>query len=211
MAGLSSQFAVGAKHLSSVDSKLAPIIAKHGLCTIEPHTDYYHQLVASIIGQQLSVKSAAKIRQRFLALFDNRYPTPEMIIETPLESLRGVGLSGQKVAYVKDLAEHITSSRLDVDRLPDLSNDDVITELTAVKGIGVWTAHMFLIFSLARLDVLASGDYGVRAAITKLYGLELLPSPVEVAELAEANHWHPYESLACWYLWRSLDNEPNSN
>lgn len=103
---------------------------------------------------------------------------------------------------------HILDAKLQPEKLPQLPNDEIIRELTAVKGIGEWTAHMFLIFSLGRTDVLATGDLGVRSAIKRLYGLDALPSPAEMRTIADTNKWHPYESIACWYLWKSLDNEP---
>lgn len=202
------QIKIGVNYLIKADPKLAPVIAQHGMYSIEPHTNYYHQLVSSIIGQQLSVKAAAKIKERFLGLFDNKFPSPENILEISDEQIKGVGFSRPKVGYIKDLAVHILDGKLDIDNLPNMTNDEVIKELTAVKGIGVWTAHMFLIFSIGRLDILANGDLGVRVAIKRLYGLEENPSPDKVIEIAEKNDWYPYESLACWYLWRSLNNEP---
>lgn len=204
---LKDKLFAGAKHLQIHDPILGTIIAKHGTCTITPHTDYYRQLVSSIIGQQLSVKSASAIKKRFVAYFGDKFPTPLEISSTDSELFRPLGLSRPKITYIKDLATHIIDRRLKIKDLPKLSNEEIVTELTAVKGIGVWTAHMFLIFSLGRLDVLAHGDLGVRSAIKRLYKLQTLPTPTEVIELSEINNWHPYESLVCWYLWRSLDNE----
>lgn len=197
-----------ADYLCTHDATLAPVIERFGACTIEPHTNYYQELVDSIISQQLSVKAAATIEKRFVSLFDGNFPTPDQIRSRTIDELRGAGLSRAKASYVLDLAQHIIDGKLLPETLPHLPNDEVIRELTAVKGIGEWTAHMFLIFSLGRTDVLATGDLGVRSAIKKLYGLEQLPSPTEMRAIADENMWHPYESIACWYLWKSLDNEP---
>lgn len=197
-----------ANHLAAHDHLLAPIIARFGPCTITPHTNYYQELVESIIGQQLSVKAAATILKRFIGLFDGNFPTPDQILSRSVDELRAVGLSRAKASYVQDLAMHILDGALQPKKLPELSNEDIIRELTAVKGIGEWTAHMFLIFSLGRTDVLATGDLGVRSAMKRLYSLPELPSPAEMRKIADKNNWHPYESIACWYLWKSLDNEP---
>jgi DNA-3-methyladenine glycosylase II len=197
-----------ADHLSKNDPRLAPIIARFGPCTVEPHTDYYRELVGSIISQQLSIKASATIIKRFVALFDDKFPTPEQILQRDIEELRAVGMSRPKANYVLDLALHIVEGKLQLERLPALSNEEIIKELIAVKGIGEWTAHMFLIFSLGRLDILATGDLGVRMAMKKLYNLDAAPKPDEMRAIADTFSWHPYESIACWYLWKSLDNEP---
>ena len=197
-----------ADHLSKHDPQLAPIIARFGLCTIEPHNDYYRELVDSIISQQLSIKASATIVKRFVALFGDEFPTPEQILERDIDELRAVGMSRSKASYVLDLATHIRDNKLQPEKLPALSNEEVIRELVAVKGIGEWTAHMFLIFSLGRLDVLATGDLGVRMAMKRLYNLPDAPKPDEMRAIADKFNWHPYESIACWYLWKSLDNEP---
>lgn len=197
-----------AKHLCA-DSLLAPIIAQHGLFRPKPHVNYYQELVSSIISQQLSVKAAATIEKRFVELFGGAFPTPELIISKDIETLRSVGLSRGKASYVIDLAQHVLDGRLEIEKLPNLSNDEIIKELVAVKGIGEWTAHMFLIFALGRLDVLPVGDLGVRTAAKKLYHLEELPTPQQLRGLADTNHWHPYESVAAWYLWQSLNNKPD--
>ena len=193
-------------YLRTHDPHLAPIIERVGLCTITPHADYYRELVESIIGQQLSVKAAATIVKRFTELFGDTFPTPDQILTRDTDELRSAGLSAAKANYVRDLAQHIVDGKLRPEKLPALSNDEIIRELVAVKGIGEWTAHMFLIFSLGRTDVLATGDLGVRTAVMKLYKLGALPSPVEMRAIADKFSWHPYESVACWYLWQSLDN-----
>lgn len=196
-----------ADHLRKHDSILAPVIASAGLCTIRPHTDYYWELVDSIISQQLSVKAAAKIEERFKALFPEVVPLPEHILATPDNTLRSVGLSNAKVAYVKSLAQHIIDGQLELDKLNMLSNSEIISELTAVKGIGEWTAHMFLMFAMARLDVLPVGDLGIKLGVQKLYKLDHLPNPAEIQAIAAQNHWHPYESVASWYIWRAKDED----
>ncbi len=198
-----------ADHLTTHDPVLAPIIARFGLATIRPHRNYYQELVDSIIGQQLSVKAAHTIRERFCALFDSSgLPSVEAILTKNVDELRMAGLSRNKATYVRDLAQHIVDGTVTFDHLENMSNDEIIKELTAVKGIGEWTAHMFLIFCLGRLDVLAHGDLGIRSGIQKLYQLDHLPASQEVASICQQNHWHPYESLACWYIWRALDNTP---
>lgn len=190
------------------DPILATIIAAHPLPSLAPHTDYYHALVSSIISQQLSVKAAATIKQRFLALFGDRFPTPEEILEKDTEDLRQVGLSYRKVEYIKDLALHILDGKIVFDEFDRLTNEEIIKELVAVKGIGEWTVHMFLMFCMGRLDVLPTGDLGIRNGMLKFYNLEALPSPAEMQAIAKKNNWQPYETVASWYLWRALDNAP---
>jgi DNA-3-methyladenine glycosylase II len=197
-----------ADYLAAHDPALADVISEHGLSDFAPHHDYYRALGDSIIGQQLSVKAASTIKKRFRDLFDGNFPAPEAILEKSIEELRTAGLSGAKAKYIQDLAQHIIDGRVRFDTLDTQTNEEIIAELTDVKGIGEWTVHMFLMFCVGRLDVLATGDLGVRSGIKKLYGLAELPSPQQVAEIAKRNHWHPYESVACWYIWRSLDNAP---
>jgi DNA-3-methyladenine glycosylase II len=141
-----------------------------------------------------------------IELWGGRTPTPQELLDTDPEAIRAAGMSRPKVAYLRDLAEHVVSGELELDRLNELSDEEIVAELTAVKGLGVWTAHMFLIFHLHRPDVLPVGDLGVRNAAREAYGLDELPSAAELTELGEA--WRPHRSLAALYLWRSLDNEP---
>lgn len=197
------QLQAAANYLSATDPTLAPIIKKLGLPTFTPHTDYYWELVDAIISQQLSIKAAATIEKRFLALFDG-VPQPAQILEKTVDELRAVGMSGAKANYVRDLAAHVQDGRLNIDALPNLSNQQIITELTAVKGIGEWTAHMFLIFALGRLDVLPVGDLGFKNGLQKLYNLPTPPTPKEIQALANKRKWHPYESAVAWYAWQSL-------
>lgn len=206
---LSDEVAVrAAAQLAANDAVLAPVIARSGLCIIRPHREYYRALGDSIIGQQLSVKAAATIKRRFRELFGGEFPEPKAILQKSIEELRSAGLSGQKALYIRDLAQHIVDGQVRFDRLDQQSNDEIIAELTDVKGVGEWTVHMFLMFCMCRADVLATGDLGVRSGIRKLYGLDHLPAPSEIEQIARQNQWHPYETVACWYIWRSLDNEP---
>lgn len=204
-----SSIQIATNHILKVDPRLAPIISVSPLPSLEAHTNYYQELVESIIGQQLSVKAAASIRLRFMALFDNQFPTPEQILSSDIEQLRSAGLSRPKAGYIQDLARRVLDGTVQLDTLDSLSNEEIITELTAVKGIGEWTVHVFLMFCMGRLDVLPVGDLGIRTGIMRLYNLDHLPLPAEVASIAELYNWHPYESVASWYIWKALDNKPN--
>ncbi len=197
-----------ALHLSKNDLVLRPVIEKFGICTIVPHSEYYRELVESIVGQQLSVKAAAAIRRKFVDLFDGNFPSPAQLLDKTPDALRSAGLSWTKVKYVQDLASHVLEGKVTFDRLDAQTNDEIITELTDVKGIGEWTVHMFLIFGMGRLDVLPTGDLGIKNGIRALYGFPDIPTPVQIIELAKKHHWHPYESVASWYIWASLDNKP---
>jgi DNA-3-methyladenine glycosylase II len=194
--------------LSRRDPRLRNLIKRYGPCAIRPHTRYFHTLVGSIISQQLSTKAADTIHKRFLALYTpSRLPKPAQILETPDENLRACGMSFQKIAYIKDIAAKTEDRTLKFARLSRLTDDEVIGMLTQVKGIGVWTVHMFLIFSLGRMDVLPVGDLGIRRAIQLSYGFDQLPTPEEMDRIASENGWRPYCSIASWYLWRSLENK----
>ena len=169
--------------------------------------DHYGALVRAIVGQQLSSKVARVMNQRLYERYGGRPPTPaEVLAEDPEELRAAVGLSRAKVGFLRSLAEHVVSGDLELERMNRLPDDEVIAELVAVKGIGEWTAHMFLLFHLDRPDVLAVGDLGIRAAIRNLYQLPELPDAGEIERLAEP--WRPYRSTACRFLWRSLDNQP---
>ncbi|HSX32171.1 MAG TPA: DNA-3-methyladenine glycosylase [Candidatus Saccharimonadales bacterium] len=197
-------------YLAKHDPALASVITSVGPCTIRPHKQYYQELVDSIISQQLSIKAAATIERRFRELFgaSDTFPPPEAILTKNIDELRSVGLSRGKAAYIRDLAQHVVDGRLRFDHLDDLPNDQIITELTAVKGIGEWTAHMFLMFCMGRMDVLAYGDLGIKNGIQKLYGLDHAPTPQEITDIAATHNWHPYETVACWYVWASIDTKP---
>ncbi len=198
-----------ADYLSSIDPVLAPVIAHAGLSTIRPNKNYYQALVDSIISQQLSVKAAATILKRFLDLFPGEdFPAPDQILTKDIEELRAVGLSRQKASYIQDLAMKVIEGEVRFNHLDALSNEDVIAELTQIKGVGVWTVHMFLMFCMGRLDVLPTGDLGIKNGIFMLYNLKEKPTPEEMAKIAKKNKWHPYESVASWYVWHSLDNKP---
>jgi DNA-3-methyladenine glycosylase II len=163
--------------------------------------------VRAIVGQQLSVAAARAIYGRLTELFEGRPPTPQELLDQDPELLRSaVGLSRAKVLFLRSLAEHVLSGELELERLQDLEDDEIVAELTAVKGLGEWTAHIFLMFQLDRPDVLAVGDLGIRRAAERAYGLPDLPSAAELTELAEP--WRPYRSAACRLLWRSLSNSP---
>jgi len=197
----------GMEYLHGVDPVLRPIIDAYGLPTFRPHSNYYQELVESIISQQLSVKAAATINGRFVDLFGH-FPLPEEILSKDIEELRSVGLSGQKASYIRDLAQRVLDGSVRFDHLDSLSNEEIVAELTAVKGIGEWTVHMFLLFCMGRLDVMAYGDLGVRTGIMRLFELDHLPDKTEVLMLADNNSWAPYQSLVSWYAWKVLDNEP---
>jgi len=163
--------------------------------------------VRAIVGQQLSVHAARAIYGRLTARFGERPPTPQEILDDEPEELRAAaGLSRAKVSYLRSLAEHVISGELELERLDALTDEDVIAELTAVKGLGVWSAQMFLMFHLERPDVLPVGDLGIRRAIERAYALDALPEPAAIERIAEP--WRPHRTLACRYLWRSLQNEP---
>lgn len=162
----------------------------------------FSSVAEAVVYQQLNGKAAVTIFKRFAALAGEPI-TPEGILKLTDAQLRSVGLSKQKSAYLKDLAAKTASGLLDFSRLPELSDEEVIKHLTQVKGIGVWTAHMFLMFSLRRPNVLPTGDYGVQIAVKKHYRKRKLPKPKDMEKIARA--WEPYRSVACWYMWRSLD------
>jgi len=198
-------------HLLNADAVLGALVEAHGPLDEEQRrrgrpADAYGALLRAIVGQQLSTKAARTIYERLIGTYGGQTPAPEQIVATDPDELRGVGLSRAKAAYLQSLAEHVIDGELELDRLTELDDDKVMAQLTAVKGLGPWTAHMFLLFHLGRPDVLPVGDLGVRRAVELAYGLEGLPTPAELEQIAEP--WHPYRSLASLYLWRSLDNEP---
>lgn len=170
-------------------------------------SDHYGALVRAIVGQQLSTKAARTIYGRLADRFGGRAPTPQEILDDEPEALRAAaGLSRAKASYLRSLAEHVLSGELELERLDVLPDEEVAAELVAVKGLGQWTADMFLMFHLRRPDVLPVGDLGIRRAVERAYELADLPDPAELIEIAEP--WRPQRTLACRYLWRSLDNEP---
>ncbi len=194
-------------HLKRVDPVLAGIIERVGPYRILYAEPDFETLVRSIVLQQLSGKAAKKIFARLKsAVTQDSRMRPEEVLARSLEALRGLGLSTQKARYLLDLAEKMRSGVVDLDGISRLADAEVIAHLCQVKGVGEWTAHMFLLFALRRNDILAAGDLGIRAAVKKAYRMRTLPSPARVAKVAA--RWHPYCSVACWYLWRSLEDAP---
>ena len=189
-------------HLKKSDPVLAAIIETIGPCKMQFGEPTFHSLAEAILYQQLNGKAAVTIFNRFTALAGDPL-TPEGILKLTDTQMRGVGLSKQKTSYLRDLSEKTKAGLLEFERLPELSEQQVIEHLTQVKGIGVWTAHMFLMFTLRRPDILPTGDYGVQAAIKKHYGKRKWPKPAVMEKIARP--WAPYRSIACWYLWKSLD------
>jgi DNA-3-methyladenine glycosylase II len=189
-------------HLKKSDPILATIIESVGPYKMNYDEPAFHSLAEAIVYQQLHGKAAATIFKRLTDLAGEPL-VPENILKLSEEQLRAVGLSKQKLSYLRDLADKTHSGALDFSRLPDLPDAEVIKCLTQVKGIGVWTAHMFLMFALRRPDVLPTGDLGIQMAIRKHYRKRKLPKPAQMEKLAKG--WSPYRSVACWYLWRSLD------
>jgi DNA-3-methyladenine glycosylase II len=199
------------EHLRGADDTLRKIIDERGPLDLETRTrgrpsDPYGALLRSIVGQQLSTKAARSIYGRLTEQFGGRAPTPQELLDADPEVVRSAGLSRSKVNYLRSLAEHVVSGELALDRLPELPDEEVAREVTAVKGLGQWTADMFLIFHLGRPDVLPVGDLGVRRAVERAYGFEELPDAETLERLGE--RWRPYRSLASLYLWESLDNAP---
>ena len=168
--------------------------------------DAYGALLRSIVGQQLSTKAAATIYGRMLELFDGHPPTPKQLLKVDPDKIRAAGLSRPKIAYLRDLAQHVEEGTLELEHLPDLPDEEVAEQLTAIKGLGQWTADMFLMFHLGRPDVLPVGDQGIRRAVQVEYRLRKLPDAKRLEKIARP--WRPYRTLACLYLWSSLDNRP---
>jgi DNA-3-methyladenine glycosylase II len=201
-------------HLRAADPVLDELIERLGSTIASPEErrsrrprDHYAGLVRTIVGQQLSTRVAQAIWLRLLEHFDGELPTPQAILAADPEELRAAaGLSRAKVLYLRSLAEHVTSGELELERLETLDDETVIGELVAVKGLGEWSAHMFLMFQLGRPDVLAPGDLGIRKGIQIAYGLDDLPKPAEV--VARAEPWRPYRTTACLYLWAAIDAPP---
>lgn len=190
-------------HLKRQDPALGHVIEQVGPYRIAYRQPDFDCVVRSIVYQQVSGKAAATIYGRLIEATGKRGVTPAAILRLTPERMREAGLSRYKAAYIQDLATKTRAKHLLFEALPDLTDDDVIKMLTQVKGVGVWTAQMFLIFALRRPDVLPTADLGIRAAMRKVYGLEDLPKPAQMEKLAAP--WRPYCSVACWYLWRSLD------
>lgn len=204
------------KALAAADPTMAALMERVGKIDIatrmkrrreERPEDPYGALLRAIVGQQLSTKAARTIYLRVVDLFGGTTPTPEQLLEASEEDLRGCGLSGRKTEYIRDLAAHVIGGELELDRLDQLGDEEVIEEIVAVRGLGQWTAEMFLLFHLQRPDVLSGGDLGIRKAIQIEYGLEGMPTPTRVIEIGEP--WRPHRSLASLYLWESLAAVPS--
>jgi DNA-3-methyladenine glycosylase II len=201
----------GDEHLRAVDHVMRRMIDAHG--PIDPDTDRrgsrpepYGALARAIVGQQLSTKAARSIWERLVEILGGTFPAPSGLLAVDAETIRGAGLSRSKVNFLRDLAERVEDGRLDLGRLTELPDEDVVAALTEIKGVGPWTAEMFLIFHLGRPDVVSVGDLGIRRAVQIEYGLDELPGPTDLERIAEP--WRPHRTLACLYLWRSLDNAP---
>jgi DNA-3-methyladenine glycosylase II len=203
-----TDYALARRVLARRDSVIRDLMRAHGPCGLAEaqHGDPFHALLHAIIAQQLSTKAAATIEGRFRALFAPGRPTPDGIARLSDDEIRAVGISGQKLKYMRDLCERVSAGSLALHALDDMPDDGVIEALTQVKGIGRWTAEMFLMFRLHRPDVLPVGDLGIVKAVQRAYGLRTAPTPERLTRIGES--WRPYRSVACWYLWASLDNAP---
>lgn len=192
-------------HLKAADPVMGGLIERLGPYRIQYSPLAFQTLAKAIVLQQLSGKAAAKIFSRLLEAGGDGELTPAALLRLPPARLRALGLSRQKIAYLRELARRTLAGELDFQALEELPDQEVAGRLTAFKGIGLWTVHMLLIFALRRPDVMPSGDLGIRAAVRRAYGYSELPSPAEVERLAE--RWRPYRSVASWYLWRSLEDQ----
>ena len=197
------------KHLSSVDSVLGAVIEKTRLSKRKPRTNYFQSLVEEIISQQLSGRVADVITERFVGLFKNQklsgsFPKPVQMLKMPDEKMRGAGLSYQKIGYIKNIAWAVESGKLVFEKLKDYEDEEAIEILTMIKGVGRWTAQMFLMFTLGREDIFAYGDLGLKNAMQQLYGLRKHPSKKTAERISKK--WSPHRTLACRYLWASLDD-----
>jgi len=199
------------RELSQSDPAMEELIRRVGPCQLpmKRRGKYFPALVEAIVYQQLSGKAAARILERFRSLFPSRrFPTPEQVARIPAERLRSAGVSPQKISYVKDLARRTANGSFPLRRISTMDDEEVMRRLTEIKGIGPWTAEMFLIFALGRPDVLPVTDLGIRKAVQRLYGMETLPSPNDLIELGR--RWEPHRSVAAWYLWASVDGKDQS-
>lgn len=194
---------IALQHLSKKDPILGEVIKKVPPFERTWGKNYFLDLCESIVSQQLSVKAADTIWKRFLALFSTENPTPEQVISIDKEKMRECGISYQKISYIKDLAERTAASGILFEQFEIMTDEEIITELIKVKGIGVWTAEMFLMFTMNRPDIFSYGDLGIRRAIQRLYNLKKEPTQKKADQIAKK--WKPYRTLACRYLWKSLD------
>lgn len=201
---ISTEILQGINQIYANDKKLSKIIDIYGNPDLSKRNDYYNSFLRSIIGQQLSVRAASVIYSRFSNYFMDK-PLPEKIISTSDEILRNLGLSWAKIKYVKDLSLKILNNEICFQSLHLKSDEKIIEELTVIKGVGEWTVHMFLIFTLGRLNVLPVSDLGLRRGAMLLYGLKKLPDEKKLRTLSKKFKWEPYNSIASWYIWKSLE------
>ena len=196
-------------HLRKTDARIARVIEHVGSCRFIPRAEgtHFDALVRAIVYQQLSGKAASTILARVLAIFDNRYPSAAELLAVREERLRAAGLSRQKLGYIRDLARHVADGTLPIDQMDSLDDAQIIEALTAVKGIGRWSAQMFLMFRLGRPNVLPDQDLGIRKGLQRAYRMRALPPPKKVQTIGA--RWSPYATYACWYLWRLLDGDAN--
>ena len=191
------------RHLRKNDARMARVIDEYECKVSEPSDDHYGTLMSSILYQQLAGTAAAAIEKRFMALFDGRYPAPREFLSASEKRIRSSGVSPQKYSYIRDLCERVDDGRLELAKFSGMDDDRIVEELDEVRGIGRWTAEMFLMFSLGRVDVLPVDDYGIRKAVMEVYRLRRLPSKERLYKIGEA--WRPYRSVASLYLWKVKD------
>jgi DNA-3-methyladenine glycosylase II len=191
------------RHLRAADPVVGRLIEQHGPYRPRPAMDHYESLLRTILFQQLNGTAASTIQRRWMDLYGGRYPTPPELLATTDEAFRGTGVSRQKAGYMRDLAAQIIAGHLDFAGIEALPDDEVVERVTQVKGLGEWSAHMFLMFQLGRPDVLPVGDYGVRNGMRVAYGLPELPGPAQALEIGEP--WAPFRSVASWYMWRAVE------
>ena len=201
---MAGDYTIACRHLSKADPKLGRIIKRVGPCRLHAFAprDPFEALCMSIASQQLSTKAADTIFRRFCDLFPNRKPTPDVVMTLTDEEIRAVGFSRPKAAFIKDLAAHVLDGRLDLKKLKQHPDDEVMRQLVAVKGIGRWTAEIFLMFRLGRPDIFPADDLGLMNAVQRVYGLRKRPDAKRLRKMCEA--WKPHRSVAAWYLWQSL-------
>jgi len=191
-------------HLKTSDKILSNVIKKHGQCNLQPATyNLFHTLTSSIISQQLSASSARAIKGRLFDLLGLEQFTPEGILKITLKGFKEAGLSRPKQEYIQEIAQGVKRGQIDFASIPKLKDEEVISRLVSLRGVGKWTAEMFLIFGLGRPDVLSLGDAGLKRGFKILYGLKELPTEDEMISISEP--WRPYRSIASWYLWRAVD------
>lgn len=197
-------FNLGLNHLSKHDNVMLRIIKKYGKSNLAAHNKYFESLLKAITGQQLSISSANAIIKRMMKYFNGR-PTPAKVAAAKEDELKQLGLSNAKIKYAKDLANKLINKEISFRNITKKTDEEIITELTKVKGIGTWTAHMFLIFTLGRENILPYGDLGIKKAIMLNYNLKKLPTEEKVIQIARKNNWEPYCSIAALYLWKTLE------